>query len=66
MLFLAPSIGTDMKYSCIWVKFVPERLIMIKLYGELAEDLIWIAVRYFEVSGNIVFKPPKLYTRSDA
>jgi hypothetical protein len=40
MPFLALGLRAGVKYSCIWVKFAPERSIMIKLYGELAEDLI--------------------------
>jgi hypothetical protein len=52
MSFLALSIGTGVKYSCIRVKFSLERSIMIKLCGALAEDSIGMAVRYFEVSGN--------------
>lgn len=40
MPFLTLNVGIGVIYSCIWVKFSPERTIMNKLCGELTEDLI--------------------------
>ena len=56
MPFLALGLRTGVKYICIRSEFSPERSNMIKLYGELAEHPIWVAVQYSEVSGNIAFK----------
>ena len=60
MPFLALGLRTGVKYICIRSEFSPERSNMIKLYGELAEHPIWVAVQYSEVSGNIAFKLPLL------
>jgi hypothetical protein len=55
--FLAPSLGIGVKYRWIWLEFNPERSNMIKFYGDLAEDLLCVAVQYSRGYDNIVFKP---------
>ncbi len=56
----ALSVGIGVQHRWIRVEFSLGHSNRVRLRGALADDLIWIAVQYSGVSGNIAFESPIL------